>query len=203
MSFSELKEQNDDANLFKALSAVAFLAPMTAAPITTLIDSTTKEIKALPAEYVAVGLLDESGITFGGDSEESETRSLGYVAATRTDLTSASREVTLTAQEVLKKELMEIAYGIDLSTVTRDATTGELAFDRPELPQYEHYRLVVIAQDGVNKYQARFFPKVKIVSVPEEVWNSEDAQTFELSFRAEVDSALGTNERVFSVIKTA
>jgi len=200
MSFSELKAQDNTKNLFKALSSVAFLAPETAAPIEAIQDTTTKEIKALPAEYKPVGLITEDGITFGGDSNEEEVRAHGYTSAVRTDITETSREVTLTALEVLKENLLEVAYGVDLSAVTRDATTGELKFDRPQLPENKHWRLIVIVKDGDN-YQARFFPRVKLAAVPEEVWSAADAQSFELAFRAEHDSDLGTAERYFSVIK--
>lgn len=201
MSFSELKAQDNEKNLFKALSSVAFLAPVTAAPVETIVDA-TGAIKAFPAEYKSVGMITEDGITMSGDSSEEEVRAHGYLQAVRTDITESTREVTLTALEVFKENLLEVAYGVDLEAVTRDAVTGELTFDRPQLPENKHWRLVVLVKDGDN-YQARFFPKVKLASVPEEVWNASDAQTFELAFRAEFDGALGTNERYFSVTKTA
>lgn len=201
MSFSELKAQDNEKNLFKALSSVAFLAPMTAEPIDTIVDA-TGAIKALPAAYKPLGMITEDGITMSGDSSEEEVRAHGYQYAVRSDTTEATREVTLTALEVLKEDLLEVAFGVDLSAVTRDPVTGELTFDRAQLPNNEHRRLIVIVKDG-DKYQARFFPKVKLASNPEEVWNASDAQTFELTFRAEYDKPLGTNERYFSVTKTA
>jgi len=201
MSFSELKAQDNDKNLFKALSSVSFLAPATAEPIDSIVDE-TGAIKALPAAYKPVGMIAEDGITMSGDSSEEEVRAHGYLQAVRTDITESTREVTLTALEVLKENLLEVAYGVDLSAQTRDPLTGELTFDRPQLPENKHWRLVVIVKDN-NKYQARFFPKVKLAAVPEEVWSSADAQTFELAFRAEFDAELGTNERYFSVVKTA
>lgn len=201
MSFSELKAKDSSENLFKALSSVAFLAPANADPIESLLDPLTKDIKALPAEYKAIGMITEDGITMSGDSSEEEVRAHGYLQAVRTDITESSREVTLTALEVLKENLLEVAYGVDLSATERDEN-GELKFDRSQLPENKHWRLVVIVKDG-NKYQARFFPKAKIAAVPEEVWSAADAQSFELTFRAEFDNELGTNERYFSVVPTA
>lgn len=202
MSFSELKAQDNSENLFKALSSVAFLAPINADPVKSLLDPLTKDIKALPAEYKAIGMITEDGITMSGDSSEEEVRAHGYLQAVRTDVTEKTREVSLTALEVLKENLLEVVYGMDLSAVERDEN-GELKFDLPQLPNNKHWRLVIIAQDGEKKYQARFFPKVKLAAVPEEVWSAADAQSFELAFRAEFDSELGTNERYFSAIKTA
>lgn len=201
MSFEDLKAQDNSENLFKALSSVAFLAPVTAEPITSIGDA-AGVIKPLPAAYKPVGMITEDGITMSGDTDTEEVRAHGYVQAVRTDVTGSSREVTLTALEVLKENLLEVAYGMDLSAVERDAVTNELTFDRPQLPENKHWRLVVIVKDG-DKYQARFFPKAKLTSVPEEVWSASDAQSFELNFTAELDSALGTNERYFSIIKTA
>jgi len=201
MSFSELKAQDNSANLFKALSSVAYLAPVSADPVETLLDPVTKDIKALPASYKPIGMITEDGINMSGDSSEEEVRAHGYLQAVRTDITESTREVTLTALEVLKENLLEVAYGVDLTSVARDEN-GELKFDRPQLPENKHWRLIVIVKD-VDKYQARFFPKAKIASVPEEVWSAADAQSFELTFRAEFDNELGTNERYFSVVKSA
>lgn len=203
MSFSEIKSQNDSSNIFKGLEAIVALAPYTADPIDGIVDSATKEIKDLPEGYEPVGMITEDGVTFSGDSSEEEVRALGYVSAVRKDTTEASREVTFSALEVLRKSLLHIVHGVDEAAVTTTAA-GETKISVPELPQHKHYRLLVIAKDSTtDTYQARFFPKVKLASVPETVWSAADAETFELTFNAETDSALGTSMDIYTVTKTA
>jgi len=200
MSFSEIKSVNNADNIFKGLEAIVALAPYSASAIESIVD-TSGQIKALPATYKPVGMITEDGASISGDSSEEEVRALGYVSAVRKDTTEASREVTFSALEVLKKELLSVVYGVDETAITTDATTGETKFSVPELPQHKYHRLLVIAKDG-NKYQAKFFPKVKLSNVPDEVWNAADAQNFELTFNAEVDNALGTSMTVFTVVPT-
>lgn len=204
MSFSEIKSQNDSSNIFKGLEAIVALAPYSAPAIDGIVDETTKEIKDLPAGYEPVGMITEDGVTFSGDSSEEEVRALGYVSAVRKDTTEASREVTFSALEVLRKSLLHIVHGVDEAAITTNSVTGETKLSVPELPQHKHYRLLVIAKDSTtDTYQARFFPKVKLASVPETVWSAADAETFELTFNAETDSAVGTSMDVYTIKQTA
>lgn len=198
MAFSELVADNDKTNIFKGLSGAVYIAPMTAAPITSLVDATTKEIKPLPAEWKSVGLLSSDGMTFSADVEEEEVTSLGYASPTRTDVVGRTREITFTAQEALRESVFELVYGVKAPT---PSANGEITFDLPELPERKNYRLLLIAEDKKNgeRYVAKFFPSVVVVSEPEESWNASDPLTYEFTFRAETDQALGTSERVFII----
>ncbi|MFF5793680.1 hypothetical protein ACFY5D_16665 [Paeniglutamicibacter sp. NPDC012692] len=197
-TFAELKNTADSpSQVRKIVEAVAFLAPASADAIETL-TGPDGSITALPAAYKPVGLITKDGFSFSGDTNEEDVEALGYAAPVRSDITSVSREVSFTAYEVFRRELLEVAYGMDLSAVTQ-GTNGEIAFDRPALPQKTYYRLLVIGKDGAGTseiFRAKFFPRVSISSIPEEAWG-EDALTLEFAFKAFVDEAVGTSEREF------
>lgn len=197
MAFSELIVDNDKNNIFKGLSGAVFIAPKTASPITSILDATTKEIKALPADWKNVGLLSSDGMTFSADVEEEEVTSLGYASPTRTDVVGRTREITFTAQEALRDAVFELAYGV---TAPTPSANGEVTFDLPELPDRKEYQLFAIAEDKkTGAYVAKFFPSVVAVSEPEESWNASDPLVYEFTFRAQTSQELGTSERVFIV----
>lgn len=198
-TFAELKNTADSpSQVRKALEGVAFLAPMTADPITSLTGA-DGSIQALPSGYVPVGLVSKDGYSFGGSTDTAEVEALGYASPVREDITGRTREISFTAYEVFRRPLLELAYGIDLSAVEQSAT-GELTFDHPTLPEKREYRLIVIAKDGSGDreiYRAKHFPRVTITELPEEAWSSEDAMSFEVTLKALVDDELGTSERDF------
>lgn len=196
-TFSEIKNKADSTKqVRKALEGVAFLAPISAAPIDSLTDA-TGALKALPADYEPVGLVSKDGYTFGGDTDTAEVEALGYASPVREDIVSRTREISFTAYEVFRRALLEVAYSIDLSNVKQDLANGELKFSHPSLPAKREYRLIIIAKDGSGAdeiFRAKFFPRVSLSEMPEEAWSGEDAISFEVTLKAMVDSALGTGE---------
>lgn len=198
-TFAELKKTSDNTGqVRKALEGVAFLAPITAPAVSTLTDA-QGAIQTLPSGYAPVGLVTSDGYSFESDTDSEEVTALGYVTPVRQDVTSKTREITFTALEVFKKNVLEVAYGVDLTAV-KQGLNGEITFDQPALPVGREYRLVIIAKDGAGAnevYRAKFFPRVRLKEVGEEVWNSEDPMGYELTFSALVDATLGTAERDF------
>lgn len=197
-TFAEIKNAADNTdNVRKVLEAVAFLAPMSAAVIDSLTDE-TGALVALPNDYLPVGLVTRDGYTFGGDTETTAVDALGYASPVREDIESYTRTVSFTAYEVYKRNLLELAYGMDLSEATV-GDNGEIVFDRPTLPNKTFYRLIVIGKDGSGAneiYRAKLFPKVSITSIPEEVWGT-DALSFSVTLSTYVDEEEGTQEREF------
>lgn len=193
MAFADLKKTADSpSQVRKVLEAVAFMAPYSAESIDTL-TGPTGEITTLPEDYFPVGLVTSDGYVFGGDTESESVTPFGYVAPVREDITSQTNTVSFTAYEVYRKDLLALAYGLDLSDVTK-AVSGEVKFDRPALPEKAYYRLVVIGKDGSGAseiYRAKVYHKVAISAIPEEAWGA-DALSFEISLTAYVDDELGT-----------
>lgn len=198
VDFPTLKRDADSPSLVnKVLEAVAFLAPEDAPAIETLTGS-DGELAPLSPEYVPVGLVTRDGFTFGGDTNTETVEALGYAQPVREDIVGYTRTVTFTAYETMRKPILALAYGMSLDDVEQ-ATSGEVTFDRPPLPEQKFYRLIVIGRDGSrdrNLFRAKFFPRVSITSIPEEAWGS-DALQFEITLSTYVDDEIGTGEREF------
>lgn len=165
----------------KALNVVVAVAPFTTAPLTSILDSTDGSLAALPTGWVELGRVTEDGITWPRETEVSEIFGLGSANPGRSDIRRSTKRVSFTAMESRKK-LMELAQGIDLSSVTTSLvppTTGnpEVTWDEPELPVYPYMRLVAIAQDvtGTGEmYLGRQLLRCKVTEVGEETWTDGD-----------------------------
>jgi hypothetical protein len=206
-TFAAMKSTADSPTLVrKILEAVAFVAPENAAPIATLTAGAGAVLQTLPASYIPVGLVTPDGYTFGGDSSTSTVEALGYASPIREDIESATRTVGFTALETWRRQLLEMAYGMDLSGVVPDPATGEIKFDHPDRPLQRFYRLIVIGRDGSGSNEwlrGKFFPRASITEFPEEVWNSSDPSQYAITMSTYVDDTIGTGERDFIAGKAA
>lgn len=197
-TFAEIKKGADSLKqVRKVLEAVAFLAPEDADFIEALTEA-PGTLLALPNDYIPVGLVTRDGYTFGGDTDTEPVDALGYPTPIREDIVSYTRTVSFTAYEVFRKDILALAYGMDLSSVTR-AVSGEITFDRPTLPEQKFYRLIVIGKDGSGDaeiYRAKAFPRVSMSEVPEEAWGT-DALQFQITLNTYIDDEVGSGEREF------
>jgi len=198
VSFASMKTAADTTSaVHKSLEALAFLAPMSVelpAAITG-VDKSPVDIVALG--FKAVGLVTPDGYTFGGSVEKSEVEALGYSVPVRSDITKAPKTIAFTALESDRRDLAELIYGMDLSTVT-PGTNGEITFDEPAVPLGSEYRLLVISRDGSAAdpyYRGRGYGRVKLANVPEEVWSASDPRQYPLEFDVLLDDDLGTPVR--------
>ena len=198
-SFAEIKTAADNPALVrKILEAVAFLAPEDADEIEAL-TGVGGVLTAIPTTYLPVGMVTPDGYTFGRDTTSEDVEALGYASPVRTDITGATRTVGFTALEAYRRTLLELVYGLDLSTVEADVN-GELTWDHPDRPMQRYYRLLVIGRDGGGNrewFRGKFFPRVSISEFPEEVWSAADASQYEITLSTFVDETIGTGERDF------
>lgn len=189
----------------KALDGSVFLNPTinSASVITSLTeDSTadpgTPELAELPSGYDDLGWLTSDGAQFSRDVSTSEVTSWGSVSPTRTDVTSDTTTMSVTAQET-KLLTIGLATGADLSALTPDSTTGELSVAKPTRPKSKHYRVLSLAvdqSDGGEIYIARFLPRAKVTGYSEQAFaGGDDPITWGVTFTGEEDSSLGYSER--------
>ncbi len=168
---------------------LVYVAPTTAAPVTTL-TGPTGAFLAVPPAYIPVGLLrKDAGVTFPRSVDKSETESINHGSATREDTESDDRMVKFTAQQTTKT-VLELSQGLNLSGVTR-AANGEVSFPHPELPDDMFYRLLVIGFDP--KYQigaGKFLPQWQPMDFPETKWGN-DVTDYEITGKAFPDDVLG------------
>lgn len=199
-TFAELKNGADTPSLVrKALEGVVFLRRKTSAktiPDKLLgVDKQPIDLKALG--FFPVGVMTTDGVEFSRDVDKAEVEGWGYSAPVRTDIVKAPRSVKLTALESDRRDLAEVIYGMDLSTVV-PGTNGEVVFDEPDVPAGAEYEAVVITRDGSAAspyYRGAGLPRIKLASLPTEVWSAADPRQSELEFDVLPDDDLGTPMR--------
>lgn len=178
--FADVSDHNDQL-WRKALNIVIAVAPVSTAAITSILDTTTGTLKALPAGWDLLGRVTEDGITWPRETEVSDIFGHGSANPGRSDIRRSTKRVSFTAMES-RRRVLELAQGIDLSTVESTlipATTGnpEVTWDEPELPVYPYMRLIAIGQDvtGTGEmYIGRELLRCKVTEVGEEVWSDQD-----------------------------
>lgn len=201
-NYDDLK--NKQAELIrKALDGSVFLAPATAGPIVALTSATgvapneVVELTALPTDWDDLGYLSNDGAAFARDVASSEVTSWGSVTPTRTDITSDTTTLTVTAQET-KLLTLGLATGADLANITPDAGTGEVRIAKPARPKSKHYRALSLAVDegdGGEIYVARFLPRAKVSSYAEQAFGGgDDPISWGVTLTGEVDDELGYSE---------
>lgn len=197
-SFASIKTAADTTSaVHKALEALAFLAPMTVELPDAITGSDKQPVDIVALGFKPVGIVTPDGYTFGGDVEKADVEALGYSTPVRSDIIRAPKTVSFTALESDRKDLAELLYGMDLSTIEA-GTNGEVVFDEPPVPLGGEYRLLVISRDGTAAapyYRGRGYGRVKLANVPEEVWSASDPRQYPIELDVLTDDDLGTPVR--------
>ena len=187
----------------KSLDGSAFIADIAADAIAALTTYTAGppvviDLTPLPSGYDDLGWLTSDGMQFSRDVSTSEVTSFGSVSPTRTDITSDTTTMTVTAQET-KLLTIGLATGADLSAITPAVNTGEVSIAKPTRPKSRHYRVLSLAVDQGDAgeiYLGRFLPRAKVTSYAEQSFGSgDDPITWGVTFTGEEDSTLGYSER--------
>ena len=148
----------------------------------------------IPAGFTPLGAISRDGSpVFTPETESSDVESWGELEATRTDLISRNMTVAWTGQETHKRNL-ELYHGVDLSAITADATTSEVAFSDPTDPATRYFRAIFIGIDGRDEdaiYMIKYLPRLTISEVSEMSFNTESPVEYGFTGRAKVDDDLG------------
>jgi len=201
--YTSLKNKQTEL-IRKATEGSVFLNPDLAAltAISALTEDSattpgTPVLSTLPTGYEDLGWLTNDGAQFSRDVSTSEITSWGSVSPTRTDITSDTTTMSVTAQET-KLITIGLATGADLSAITADATTGEVVIAKPARPKSKHYRVLSLAVDQGDAgeiYVARFLPRAKVTGYSEQSFGAgDDPITWGVTFTGEEDSDLGFSE---------
>lgn len=199
-TFSELKNTADTPSLVhKALEGVVFLRRKTAVTAIpeSILDATKQPIDLVAEGFFPAGIMSTDGVTWGREVEKSEVEALGYGSPVRTDIIKAPKTVAFTALESDRRQLAEVIYGMDLSTITA-GTNGEVVFDEPSIPSSDEYEAVVLTRDGsagAPYFRGAGLPRIKLGELSEEVWQAEDPRQYPLTFDVLTDDELGTPMR--------
>lgn len=188
------RKHNNPSNVRKALNVIAFFAPMSV-ELPEALTQTGGELKELPAGYSSMGTFTTDGAAFSTDVSVEDVEALGYAGPVRSDIVKAPRTVKLNVFEMLRKKLLELVHGVDLSQTKADKDTGEIVFDDSALPMLREQRLLVISTDGPTESEWVMgwgFPKVKLASIPGTDLKSSDPIKGELEFKVLTDEKLNT-----------
>lgn len=180
----------------KALTGSVFIAPSSVATLASLTSGSTSALVALPTGWKDLGWVTKDGVGYGRETEQSEVTSFGSQQPTRTDQISDVLSMTVTAQETSLLTL-GLYIGVDTTGITAAATTGEVRIAKPQFAANYHYRVLGLFVDEIEEgeiYMARYFPYAKITERGEQnMSDGDDPVTYSLTFRAEEDSAIGTD----------
>lgn len=178
----------------KVQAAAVFLGTPAATVPTTFTGTEQSTLTALPVEYTPVGLVTkDDAYAWSRSVDMAETTSHGVVTPTRRDITSNVSSLAFTAQET-SKAVLQAYHNLDLSAVTPDATTGEVAFSDPVSAQTRYPRLIAIGRDGLGAnaiYIIRVMPRAILSEPGDQTWSDADALGYPMTFTATPDSTLG------------
>jgi hypothetical protein len=197
VSYDDLQQRNA-ALIFKALQGSVFVAPESAAAITTLTD-TDKQLKTLPDDYEDVGWTSDDGAQFSRSVDTSDITGWGSVEPLRSDVTSDVTTLQIACLET-KKSTIGLYTGADMSAVSPDASTGEVSIEKPARPGFRYYRVLAIAVDLTDDgelYVARFLPRARVTDYDDQNFQSSDDSpiTWPVTMTGYEDPTLGYSEK--------
>jgi hypothetical protein len=197
MSLSTLAQRQQKL-IRKAQDAAIFAAPDDAPPVLSITTGAQADLVTLPPSWRSLGNHTESdGVNWTRDVNSSDVRSHGSSEPTRRDITSDVTGLVVLAQET-KLLTLEMFHNVDLSAITPDPVTKEIAFNRSRTPSTRNWRLLAIASDGQGAdtiYFARFCPRASITDYAEQPWTNDNELRYPLTFSAFVDDDLGFSMR--------
>lgn len=193
-------QQRQAALIMKGLQGSVFVADYTASAITALTD-TDKLLKALPTGYTDVGWTNEKGAQFSRKVDTSDIGAWGSLEPVRSDVTGDVTTLKIECLET-KKATIGLYIGNDMSVVTQDTTSGEVAIAKPARPGFQYHRVLAIAVDTTDSgeyYIARFLPRARVTDYDDQAYQSNDDSpvTYGVTFTGFTDSTLGYSEKYF------
>lgn len=199
-TFDDLQTHNA-ALIMKSLEVGVFIAPYSAATITTLTD-TDKLLKALPTGWGDLGWLSDDGAQISRDINTSDITGAGSATPLRSDVVSDTPTLQVACLETNARSI-GLHVGVDMTAITPDATSGEVGVAQPSRPATKFYRVLAIGVDLVDGsgeyYVARYLPKAKVTDVDDQAYQSSDDSpvTWAATLQGMVDPVLGYPQKYF------
>lgn len=184
----------------KALVGALLVAPASESALTAI--TTTGGSLAPLTGYSSLGKLTSDGVEFGNDIEKQEQKGFGDAYPSRIDVVSENATLNFTAMET-KRQVLEIMQNVDLSTVTASATTGELTWDKPLVPELQDWRVLALFRDvnksnGLDIYLGVHFLRSNITQNGAQTFaNNETGLVYPATAQAMPDDDEGTAQRFF------
>lgn len=199
MPYSTLRQKKQEL-IRKARDGSVFVGKSSIAAITALTSGTTADLTTLPVGMKDIGWTTSDGVSYSRTTETSNVRSFGSVEPTRSDVTTDTITMAVSAQET-KLQTLELYTGADLSAAQAATTTGEFQIAKPARPGFTYYRvlgLFVDDGDAGEIYIGRYMPRARITEFGEQQFNDADeAIVYPMTFTGYEDSALGYSHKWF------
>lgn len=200
-TFDALATENT-ANVRKALRGGVLWAPAsTAIPASITIDSPTTPgtpVLQTLTGFTSLGCFSDNGAKFSRSVKDSTITPWGFLDPARRDIVEDVTTCQVTALET-NKQVLAWYYGVDVSTLTPDATTGELHIDKAASAQAVYFRMIVLGQDGAagsEYWPARLLPRASITNYDDIVFQSGDtAILYGVTITAYKDTTAGYADR--------
>lgn len=181
-------------NIFKAVTSALFLAPKSAELVDSVYDRSNGELLALPDGYQPVGWVDgDDGITWGRETDNSETIGHGSAYPVRTDITQDTTTMQVKFLET-NAATLGLMYNQPNMQANLNPDTGSIIVDQALTPPKLNYRFLAIGRDGAGAdaiYFLRLMPSATISEYGETTWNNEDVPGFDVTLTAEPDDEAG------------
>lgn len=184
----------------KAQEGAVLIAPYSASPITVLTSTGSSTLLALPTGWKDAGLTSDDGLAVSRAVERAESTSWGRTQPTLSDITTDTETIAVTFQET-NKVVLGLASGVDLTAVVPDSTTGEIAWEKPDVPEDRYYRLFGLGKSTTNDgdfYVGLSWPRVKVTDFgAQSLGKSDDGIVYNVTFTSFTDDVLGYSKKTF------
>jgi hypothetical protein len=180
----------------KALQGSVFIAPYSAAAVTSITTGASMDIAPLPTGYTDVGMIDKKNApTWASKVTTQEVMAWGDVYAARRDITKIDGSLKFTALET-NRTTLQLYLGQDLTQAPLAPTTRELIINQASRPAPIPYRVLGVTQDGVGSnaiYVGRFYPRAFVTDIGDQKWDDDaEALVWDITLTPQNDSVLGT-----------
>lgn len=194
MTILSLKDKNDDLVIVPGdLTVIACRWGDGAIP-TAITSTAAGTLMPLPAGWFSAGEIDKkAGADITPDSQTAPIEGYGSMVPRRVVKTSESVTLDFTAQES-RKVNFGMFWGMDLSSATADATTGEWQVKKTAQSNVEYFSVILIAQDGAagnEIYPYWIFPKMSVTKSGKIGFQVDGALSMPISLTAYEDPAFG------------
>lgn len=185
--------------ILKPHEAHVFGMPMSVPPIANITSGASSQLAQLPSGAWDFGLIDKNdAITLSREMERSDINAIGYASPVRSDFTRDVFGIAMRGLETNRRNI-EANLGIDLSAVTPDETTGEVAFDSPAVPNVVQNRYLMLSRIGTGVdmiYFARLFLAGEVVETGEQtITDGEGYLGWPMTVNGSVDTVYGVSVR--------
>jgi hypothetical protein len=198
-SIEALQASNRPDLMFKALGGIIFAAKMDVpVPAAFTTGTAASLIQLDPTKWDRLGLISKSdALNFPRDISTEDEESWGYNDPTRTDITGDTTSAEFQLQQTSRAAL-EMYDFVDLSSVTPDADTGEVSYNKPLTSALTYRRMIYLAYDGAGsdrRYKIKVMPRAQVVGVDAEAWSQSAVTKYPMTIKATPDPVLGYSVR--------